>query len=183
MPFARKKAGEPLDAAALYEYAVAALSRRMRTVAELRRLLQSRVEAGETGEGKIEAVLQRLRQQQYLNDEAFAGYYARLRQDNEKFGKRRVSQDLHRRGVDSELIARTLEDAYEGTNEEELARKHLERKGLRQPKDEKEAARVMRRLVRAGFSLGVIYKILRNWDVSEESLSALDTVEEDEPGI
>jgi regulatory protein len=38
----------------------------------------------------------------------------------------------------------------------------------------------MRRLVAAGFSTGVIYKILRQWDVPEESLAALDNLA-DEP--
>ena len=32
----------------------------------------------------------------------------------------------------------------------------------------------MRRLVGAGFSIPVIYRILRQWDVPEEALSALD---------
>jgi regulatory protein len=35
----------------------------------------------------------------------------------------------------------------------------------------------MRRLVAAGFSTGTIYKILRHWNVAEESLAALDNVE------
>jgi regulatory protein len=39
----------------------------------------------------------------------------------------------------------------------------------------------MRRLVAAGFSTGVIYKILRQWDVSDEALAALDNLD-DEPG-
>ena len=38
----------------------------------------------------------------------------------------------------------------------------------------------MRRLVAAGFSTGVIYKILRQWDVPDDSLSALDNLA-DEP--
>jgi regulatory protein len=38
----------------------------------------------------------------------------------------------------------------------------------------------MRRLVAAGFSTGVIYKILRQWDVPDESLAALDAAEIDE---
>jgi len=38
----------------------------------------------------------------------------------------------------------------------------------------------MRRLVAAGFSTSVIYKILRKWDVPDESLSALDNLA-DEP--
>ncbi len=53
----------------------------------------------------------------------------------------------------------------------------MERKHLRKPENEKETARVMRRLVTAGFSTGVIYKILRQWDVPEEALAALDNLE------
>jgi regulatory protein len=37
----------------------------------------------------------------------------------------------------------------------------------------------MRRLVAAGFSTSVIYKILRQWDVPDESLAALENLEED----
>jgi regulatory protein len=36
----------------------------------------------------------------------------------------------------------------------------------------------MRRLVTAGFSVGVIYKILRQWDVPDESLAALENLDE-----
>jgi regulatory protein len=35
----------------------------------------------------------------------------------------------------------------------------------------------MRRLVAAGFSTGTIYKILRQWNVPEESLAALDKMD------
>lgn len=183
MPFPSKaKKREPLDEAALYEYAVVTLGRRMRTVAELKKLLRSRVEQGEEGESKIDSVLLRLKEQRYLDDASFASYYTRLRQDNEKFGKRRVQQDLVAKGVDKELVSQTIETAYENTNEEELARKHLERKGVRKPTNEKESARIMRRLIRAGFSTGVIYKILRNWDVDDETLSVLDNIEEETEG-
>ena len=178
VPFKPPKAREPLDAAKLYEYAVGALARRMRTVSELRRLMRTRVEKGETGEARIEAVLLRLDEQKYLDDTAFAADYTRLRQEGAKFGKRRVQQDLQMKGVDGELIASTLETAYEHVNEEALARQYLERKRTRQPKDEKESARVMRQLVRAGFSLGTVYKILKQWDVPEDVLGGLDQMEE-----
>jgi regulatory protein len=180
MPFSRRpKKREPLDEATLYEFAVATLGRRMRTVAELKKLMQSRVEPGHSGEAKIDAVLARLKEQHYLDDAAFASYFTRLRQENEKFGKRRVQQDLIAKGVNKELVSTTLETAYENTNEEELARRHLERKGIRKPTNEKETARILRRLLRAGFSTSVIYKVLRNWEVSEETLSVLDSIDED----
>ena len=55
------------------------------------------------------------------------------------------------------------------------------RKRIKKPANEKEAARAMRRLVAAGFSTGTIYKILRQWEVPEEALAALENVEDD-PG-
>jgi len=152
----------------------------MRSEADLRRVMKSRVEPGERGEAAITAVVARLREHGYLDDKAFAETYARLRQENEKFGQRRVRQDLQQKGVHSELIAETIEARYGQTNEEALARAYLERKRLRKPENEKESARIMRRLVTAGFSTGVIYKILRNWDVPDEQLSALDNLD-DEP--
>jgi regulatory protein len=151
----------------------------MRTEAGLRRLMMARVEPGEHGEAVITAVLARLKEYGYLDDAAFAETYARLRQENEKFGVRRVRQDLQQKGVADSLIAETLDARYGQTNEEALARQHLERKRIRKPENEKETARVMRRLVTAGFSTGVIYKILRQWDVPDEALSALDNLSDE----
>jgi regulatory protein len=182
MPFGRKP-GKPrpfLNEAGLFQYATGALGRQMRTESDLRRLMKARVEPGEHSNAVIDTVVARLHEYGYLDDAAFAETYARLRQENEKFGQRRVQQDLQRKGVNKELITETIEARYGNTNEEALARQHLERKRIRKPENEKETARVMRRLVTAGFSTGVIYKILRQWDVPEESLAALDNLD-DEP--
>src|ERR1700759_2014464 len=107
-----KKKSAPLDESALYDYAVKALGRRMRTVAELKRLMRSRVESGDTGEAKIDGVIARLKSQRYLNDTSYASNYARLRQENQGFGKRRVRQDLVQKGVHADVIAKTLDTAY-----------------------------------------------------------------------
>jgi regulatory protein len=170
------KSREPLNETGLYGYAVKALGRRMRSEAELRRLMQSRAEPSPRGESAVAAVLARLKQHGYLNDAAFAETYARLRQENQKLGARRVRQDLQQKGVSSDLVARVLDAGYAQTDEETLARRHLERKRIGKPQNEKETARVMRRLVAAGFSTGVIYRILRQWDVSGEALAALDNL-------
>jgi regulatory protein len=150
----------------------------MRSEADLRRQMKTRVEPGEAGEAVVAAVLARLREQHYLDDRSFAETYARLRQQNEKLGQRRVKQDLKQKGVHDALIAETLDARYGQTNEEALAREHLARKRLRKPENEKETARIMRRLVAAGFSTGVIYKILRQWEVPDEALAALDNLDE-----
>ncbi len=174
------KKKQPLDEAGLYEYAIGALGRRMRTVAELKRLMRLRVEEGDTGEAKMDRIVVRLKEQRYLNDTNFAADYTRLRQENNSFGKRRVHQDLIQKGVHANVISRSLDAAYESVNEEELARRHLTRKRVRKPANEKETARIMRMLVRAGFSTGVIFKILKNWDIDDETLSALESIDADD---
>ena len=158
-----KKPREPLTEAALFDYATASLGRRAQTVAELKRKLRTRVEPGEAGEQKIAAVIARLKEYKFLSDASFAADYTRLRQENEKFGRRRVQQGLMQKGVHPELVSTTLDTAYESVDEEQLARAYIERKRMSEPKDKKEAARAMRRLVAAGFSASAVYKVLRDW--------------------
>jgi len=180
MPFGGKstKPQALLDESALHEYALKALGRRMRSESELRRLMQAKVERESTGAAKIAAVIARLKEYGYLNDTDFAETYTRLRQENEKLGQRRVRQVLGQKGVATKIVDEVLEARYAQIDEEALARQHLERKRIRKPENEKETARVMRRLVTAGFSTGVIYKLLRQWDVPDEALASLETLEE-----
>ena len=161
----------------LYEYAVKALGRRMRSEVELRRLMRQRVELGERGEAAIAAVVTRLKEQRYLDDQSYAETYARLRQENDKLGARRVRRDLAQKGLKAELIEETMDARYGETNEETLARQHLDRKRIKKPENERETARVVRRLVAAGFSTGTIMRILRQWDVPEETVAAVEGME------
>src|SRR6202047_816950 len=138
----------------LYEYAVGALARRMRTVAELKRLMRARIEEAETeyGQTLVELVIRRLKDQGYLNDANYAAAYSSFRRDNDKFGKRRVITELKTRGLHGEVIEKAGESAYEHVSDEKQAREYLRRKRLDQPKSRKEAARVFRQLTRAGFA-------------------------------
>src|SRR5580700_5277791 len=152
MAFSRaRKPKQPLNEAALFEYAVRALSARMLTVSQLKRRMRTRAEEGEAGAHAIDAVVARLKDLRYLDDKRYATDFTRLRQENEKFGKRRVQQDLMQRGVHSDVVKATVEPAYEDVKEEALARQYLDRKRMKPPTDEKETARIVRRLVRAGF--------------------------------
>lgn len=173
---------EPLEAPALYEYAVRSLGRKMRTVVELKRLMRQRVEPGESGEAKMEAVILRLTEHKYLDDARYAADFTRMRQENERFGRRRVQQDLTQRGVQSEIVANTLDAAYADLPETELARRYIERKRLRKPTNEKETNRVVRSLVRAGFSMGTIFPLLKAWKVEETSLLAFSETDLDAEG-
>ena len=159
----------------LYQYAVTALARRMRTVAELKRLLRARVEADtEYGQTLVDLIIRRLKDHGYLNDSRYAAYFSSLRRDNQKFGKRRVITDLKARGVHSELIDKAVDAAFENISEEKQAREFLRRKRLVKPRDQKETARIFRQLARGGFGAKTIFSILKKWDVDDEILSELE---------
>jgi regulatory protein len=160
----------------LYEYAVGALARRMRSVAELKRLLRNRVEADtEIGRTLVELVIVRLKDQGYLNDAKYAASYSSYRRENEKFGRRRVITDLKAKGVHADVIDKAIASAYDDVNEEKLAREYLRRKRLHKPNDQKQAARIFRQLVRAGFGTRTVLAILKKWDVEDEVLSGLES--------
>jgi regulatory protein len=173
MAFAR---GRKLETEAeLYEYALGALGRRMRTVAELKRLLRARVDTDtEYGKTLIELVVRRLKDNGYLNDAKYAAAYSAFRRDNEKYGRRRVITDLKVKGVIGEVLEKAVNDSFAEIDEEKQAREYLRRKRLVKPQDKKQAARVFRQLMRAGFGSKTIFKILRNWDVDDEMLSAFE---------
>jgi len=176
MAFARAKKREPVGEAGLFEYAIATLARGMRTERELRRLMQNRAEPGEAGGAAMDRVVARLVELKYLSDSRFAADYTRLRQENEKFGRRRVEQGLMQKGVAKETVATALGEAYDGLDEVELARAYCARKRMKAPEGtdpmekKKAAVRVMNRLLRAGFSPGAIFKLLRRWDVPIEDV-------------
>jgi regulatory protein len=161
----------------LYEYAVGALARRMRTVAELKRLLRARVEDAESEYGKtlVELIIRRLKDCGYLNDSQYAAYFSSLRRDNQKFGRMRVVTDLKARGMHSDVIDKAVAAAFDGVSEETQAREYLRRKRLVKPKDQKQAARVFRQLARGGFGTKTIFSILKKWDVDEETLTELES--------
>jgi regulatory protein len=173
MPFPRPRKTD--SEGVLYEYAVGALARRMRSVAELKRLLRPRVEADtEYGKTLVELVIRRLKDQNYLNDAKYAAAFSSFRRDNEKFGRRRVITDLKAKGVHGEVIDKAVDSVYEDVSEEKQARDYLRRKRLQKPKTQKEAARIFRQMMRGGFGAKTIFGILKKWDVDDETLQVLE---------
>jgi regulatory protein len=157
------------DDNSLYEYAIRALARRMHSVAELKRKLRNRCHE----ESTVDRVVTRLKDQKYLSDATYAASYAAFRRDNEKFGPRRVATDLKVKGVHADVIEKAVDEAYSAVSEEELARAFLRRKRLKKPAGNREAARIFRALMRAGFGVATSIKALKNWSVDDEVLTAL----------
>jgi regulatory protein len=159
---------------ALFAYAVKALERRAHTEKELRAKLQRRAAAT----ASVAETIERLKNIGYLNDERTAESHAYGRLEFQRFGERRVLNELQRRGVDFDTAKRTVEQAYGEVNESDLIREHLRRKLSRDPdaqlKDQKQFAKVVRNLQGAGFSSGKIIEALGKVVAEPEWLDGLE---------
>jgi len=116
----------------------------MRTEAELKRLMQARVEPDAHGEAAVQAVIARLKERKYLDDQAFAETYTRLRQENQKLGARRVRNDLRRR-YSRRRSGRGCRCALRRNQRRGFGAPTPGAQEYRKPANEKETARVMRR--------------------------------------
>lgn len=162
----------PLELPALLDYAVKSLGSKMKSERDLRKRLAERASPDESGRAEVEKVIAKLKDLGYLSDERFAADFARLRQENEKLGRRRVQQGLMQKGIASSLVSEAVTKQYEDVDEVALARQYVERKRMKPPagdrdQKQKETARAMRRLMAAGFSSKAVWAVLRNWGGSD----------------
>ena len=167
-------AGKKLAPAALYEFAVRALSRRAHTAAELERKLRSRAARPES----VDEVLGRLRERGWLDDERTAESHSYYRREYDSLGRRRVVGELRRRGIERATAERIVEQTYAESDELELIRRFLRRKlgrpvGEARIDDRKELGRLYRSLARAGFSAVKIVEALGQISTDAEWLEAM----------
>ena len=148
-----------------YNYAVSLLSRRDHSERELMTKLTQKGYA----EGAEEAI-SKLKDSGYVSDERFARLYVRELQILKKYGKRRIEQELFRKGVDREIIREVL-DETEFAQDELVSL--IERKYGRYLSDEKGLQKTINGLLRMGYSYGEIRDALR---VINENLQAEDEV-------
>ncbi len=173
MAFGRaNKPKVPLEESALLDFAVKSLGTKMKSERDLRRKLADRASPDEEGRQVVANVLAKLKELGYLSDERFAADYTRLRQENEKLGRRRVQQGLMQKGIAAPLASDALSKQYDEVDEVALAREYVARKRMKPPsggpgndpaQKQKETARAMRRLVAAGFSTRAVWAVLRTW--------------------
>lgn len=109
------------------------------------------------------AVLQRLEEQNYVDDARYARDYARAHAQRRRQGQFRIARELRARGVADGHIEAALQAVFAETDENALVRARLERKlrQLRGPLDERKRASIYQSLLRAGFSADAIRTELR----------------------
>lgn len=124
------------------------LSRRDHSEKELlQKLRQKGYSAG------AEEAAEKLREYGYLDDSRFALSYARELQRLKHFGKRRIEQELMKKGIERSLIAETVEQLE--FSEEELVAL-IERKYQKNLESEKGVQKTVNALLRAGYSYSQI---------------------------
>lgn len=144
----RKKPEIPLRVRAL-RY----LARREHSRAELHSKLLSYVQEGED----LEAVLDDLAARGWLSDARAATQLVHAKRS--RFGTQRIVHELQQKGITDSLINAALPELKQ--SELEVAREVWRKKFDSIPSDAKEKARQVRFLQSRGFSVEVIFKVLR----------------------
>lgn len=139
------------------------LGHRDRTVAEMRRHLEGKhVEASD-----VDAAVDELARQGYLDDARFALRYAEDRRALDGWGSERIERRLIAAGVDREHIAAAL--AGRGPADELDAAVALLRRRLSDaPATERDLQRALGLLVRKGFELDLAYDAVRTLSARAE---------------
>jgi regulatory protein len=143
-----------------FETAVAMLSRRPYSVAELRRALEKKF----PDSSDVPEVLARLRQLGYLDDAKFAEAYASSLARVRNYGQHRIRRELKSKLVDYRVIDRAVDNAYTSVSERELLERAIDKKirTLRKPMTRAKLASLCQSLIRRGFRADDIMRTIRS---------------------
>jgi regulatory protein len=141
-------------------------------VAELRRALLER----DHDPAEVEAALERLRRERYLDDAGFAERFARSRMQHQGLGRIRIRQGLHQRGVDRGTTEAGIAGALSEVDEREvldgLARRYWRQHAAVEPS--RRLPRLWAFLLRRGFAPGLVRdRLCLLWPRWSDALSGL----------
>jgi regulatory protein len=164
-PEEAERPARPLDPekarARTMQRAVKLLAAKPRSVAELRERL---LEKEWTSVDVVEAVLKKLSEYGYLNDERFAFGYASYRVRQKPVGRQRLQRDLQMKKVPRETANEALNLVFEETPETDLIDRAIEKRtrlrGL--PQTRAEIKSLIDHLMRQGFSYDLISNKVRS---------------------
>jgi regulatory protein len=144
-----------------FETALRQLSRRARTVLEVRRHLRDRGFSAKEVAGTVE----RLSRLGYLDDRAYAVRYAGWAAEERPMGRRRVAAELMRRGVARDTIERALDETLGPEQEAAALERALAKaaRGVLSPPDERTRRRVASALLRRGFRPAQVMVAVQAW--------------------
>jgi len=133
--------------------ALQALARREFSRAELQAKLTPHV----TETDDVGMLLDDLEKRGWLSDARALEQTVRIR--SARFGTQRIAHELRQKGISDELISAAIPQMKEG--ELDAARAVWQRKFATPPQDQKEKAKQVRFLQSRGFSMDIIFKVMR----------------------
>jgi regulatory protein len=153
-----------LDEKSLWEYALRVLSQRAYSAGDIKQKLFKRAQSAQD----LSAVLAKLQEYGLVDDRRYSEAFASARLQNDGFGRFRVLNDLRRKRVAPGVAEKAVNQAFTGTDEQQLIEQFLKRKyrnvDLRQfLKEEKNLASAYRRLRMAGFGSGSSMTVLKRY--------------------
>lgn len=135
--------------------AVKLLAAKPRSVRELRERLLEKLW---TDEAIVDAVIEKLKEYKYLDDEQYAHDLAISKLRQKPQGKRRLQQTMSQKKLDKETVEKAITDAFEKLPEEELIglaiAKRLRLKG--KPETREDIKKFYDHLLRQGFGYDLI---------------------------
>lgn len=164
---------------ATYDRALNMLSARARARTELRRLL---VRKGEPAD-LVDAALERLAEQGLLDDAQFARQFARSKALGTGISRRRLSQELGKRGVARDVGDEAIGDVYQeeglddGASIERVARKKYRTLAALEPDTQRR--RLYGFLARRGFDAADIGRVVKELVGSDPDEALIDEQGED----
>jgi len=154
----------------LYDAAIKILMRRAHSVSEMKKALLRRCEHEEL----VKSVVERLKQENLIDDARYARQFTRHRAEARKQGEFRIARELRARGVPDRHIEAALKDSAAETDPAAMVGQRIERK-LRMYRgeiDEKKLASLYRSLIGAGFPADLIRRELHR--LTHEDVSGVD---------
>ncbi|HEX8143429.1 MAG TPA: regulatory protein RecX [Pyrinomonadaceae bacterium] len=153
-----------------FQRAVKLLAAKPRSVEELRERL---LEKQWTDESVVDAVISKLREYGYLNDEQYALGYASFQVRQKPVGRTRLQRALALRKVDRETADEAIKQVFEEMPEEQLIERAIERRTrLRgRPATRAETKSLFDHLLRQGFPYELVVRKVRaasETDIDEE---------------
>jgi regulatory protein len=147
--------------------AVRLLAAKPRSIGELRKRLLEKLW---TNDEIVDAVIEKLKEYEYLDDQKYAVSLALSKLRQKPQGKRRLQQTLSQKELDRETISDALETAFEKMPEEDLIDTAIEKririKGVPETREDKK--KFYDHLLRQGFDFDLIRKKLSALSNSEK---------------
>jgi regulatory protein len=153
--------------------AVKLLAAKPRSVRELRERLLEKLWTDET---IVDAVIEKLKEYKYLDDEQYAHDLAISKLRQKPQGKRRLQQTMSQKKLDKDVVDTAIADAFEKLPEDELIdqaiAKRLRLKG--KPETREETKKFYDHLLRQGFAFDLIREKISSIAQLETELDPTD---------